>query len=86
MEIIREYAIYAKRCIVRTKTYHSELAHFENLFEEAKKDFPDLRTGEVIVVKYGGMRYKNTFGIEFCRLEKIVPETYLRIKKLENTF
>ena len=85
MEIIREYSTEAKRCVIRTNTYASDLSHFMNLFEEARKDFPDLKLDEVKVEHYGGERHKGFFGIEFDRAEEIVPETYARMKKLECT-
>lgn len=85
MEIIRQYSIESKRCVIRTNTYKSDLSYFMNLFEEARKDFPDLKLDEVKVEHYGGDRHKGIFGIEFDRPEEIVPETYVRMEKLECT-
>ncbi len=85
MKIIREYSTYAKICVIRTNIYGSQLSHFMNLFNEAKKDFPDLKPEEVDIKQFGGRRYKRTFGIEFDRPEESVPETYNRIENLEHT-
>lgn len=85
MKIIRQYSTDSKRCVIRTNTYISDLSHFMILFEEAKKDFPDLKIDEVKVEHYGGERHKGIFGIEFDRPEEMVPETYTRMKRLECT-
>ena len=65
MKIIREYAIDKGICVIRTETYTNTLEHFENLFTEAKKDFPELESKDVSIVQFGGEYFKNMFGIVF---------------------
>jgi hypothetical protein len=80
MEIIKEY----RDCIVvlRTKTYAKTLGYFVELFNEAKKDFPQLDPDNVQVVKYGGRYYKGTMGIEF-EIVGDKPVDYREIVELE---
>ena len=65
MTIIKEFCLYSRQCIIRTDTYAHSLRHFQNLFEIAKKDYPDLKPENVEVIHYAGERYARTFGIEF---------------------
>lgn len=87
MDIIREYCkpktIGALPiCVVRTKTYASSLAHFDELFTVAQSDFPDLRREDCEAVHYAGQRYRGTYGIEF-RWSGEIPENYQKIEYLE---
>ena len=52
---------------IRTNYYASDLEYFLNLFEIAKKDFPELREEDVKFVHYRGQRIKGIFGLEFSR-------------------
>jgi hypothetical protein len=66
--IIKEYVNIPSgvvRVILRTPTYARSLAHFERLYAEAQKDYPNLAREQVDVTHYGGDSYKGTFGIEF---------------------
>lgn len=51
--------------ILRSDLYSSSLDYYLKLFEEAKKDFPDLDCNDVKCVEYGGNTIKGTRGIEF---------------------
>ena len=78
MNIIKEVA----NCtvILRTLTYQESLSHFMLLYDEAKKDFPNLKTDEVRVKHYGGNSFKGTNGIEFTIGSKeSTPESYQKI-------
>lgn len=49
------------------------------LFDIAKKDFPNLEPDDVQVIKYGGIRYAKTYGIEFdADQSKITDEYYVK--------
>lgn len=52
--------------------------------DEALGDFPDLRTENISVKKYGGKIYAHTFGIEFTPT-KHVTISYSPISHLEDT-
>jgi hypothetical protein len=52
-------------CIIRASNYCHSLAHFLNLVEVAKKDYPDIAMSDVSIEKYGGDRFKRTWAIEF---------------------
>lgn len=69
--------------ILRKNTYSSTLAKFLELYNEARKEFPNLQTDEVRVVHFGGERYKYTFGIEFYAITTSIPEGYTQIGILE---
>jgi hypothetical protein len=57
-----------------------------NMFEIAKKDFPDLLMTDVKVAHYGGDTISGTFGIEFPVPENVViPATYKIIDQLPVT-
>lgn len=89
MDIIREYVQNGGRvaCVIRANVYTSTLSHFMKLFEEAKRDFPDLEAGDVEVKHYAGERYSRTFGIEFSRpVGTIIPNAYFRRESLERSF
>jgi len=81
MNVIKETC--NDRCVIRTKTYANNLQHFIELFEEAKKDFPQLEPGSVEIVQYGGQDIKRMFGIEF-NIKGEKPTTYRKIPYLEN--
>ena len=65
MDIIKEYCYDARRVILRSSTYSRSMEYFNELYAEAKKDFPFLTPDMVEVTHYAGRRYKGTFGIEF---------------------
>ena len=71
------------RFVLRANHYGRTLNLFDNLYEEAKKNFPLLNRADVEVVQYGGISYKHTFGIEFWAGDFIIPEGYERIAELE---
>ena len=68
--------------VLRTDHYGNSLSVFEYLFAKAKDDFPDLQSPSVNVVKYGGWRYKNTYGIEF-HIDGELNSAYNIIERLE---
>lgn len=83
MNIIKEYT--DNHAIIRTTTYAHSLLHFQELFDIAKKDFPNLDSKDVSITKYAGKRYKGTFGIEFtCPLFVKIPDDYVEIDHLED--
>jgi hypothetical protein len=84
IEVIREYCPKVKRYVIRTDSYGCSLGFLSMLFEEAKKDFPNLGAEEVFIKNYAGIRYARTFGIEF-QIEGNVPEGYREIPTLEYT-
>lgn len=71
------------RVVLRTTYYNRTLANIENLFAEAKTDFPKLESKDVDVMVYQGMYYKGTYGIEFNAEIETVPEDYSEIHQLE---
>ena len=82
MDIIKEST--GSIAVLRTDSYIHTLAHFLELFEEAKKDFPGLKPEEVEIVRYGGIRYAKTFGIEFrIPTGKTCPAAYAKIEQVE---
>lgn len=81
--IIKEFCEDGRTAVIRENNYGSGLDKFMRLFEEAQKDFPGLLYENVSVVKYGGRRYKGTFGIEFETSS--APNSYIRINALEYT-
>jgi hypothetical protein len=82
MNIIKEYYPPASKCILRTDTYGCSFELIRELFDEARRDFPELEAKDVEVVLYAGTRYAHTLGIEF-RTNGPVPATYSEIPKLE---
>ena len=70
--------------VIRTDTYARSIDHVLRLFEELKKDFPEINPREVNVVEYAGSNYAGTLGLEF-RKPKLVSENYRRIPQLEKT-
>jgi hypothetical protein len=84
MDIIKEST--GSIAVLRTDNYVHTLAHFLELFEEAKKDFPELKPEDVEIVHYGGERYAKTFGMEFeIPKGKICPAAYAKIEQVEMT-
>lgn len=72
--------------VVRTGHYGSQLSYIDLLFAIAKQDFPALKRDDVNVVRYGGEKYANTFGIEFPIPSKAtIPDEYQKISQLEMT-
>jgi hypothetical protein len=81
--MIKEYCEPSARVVIRESRYGSQLDKFIRLYEEALKDFPNLKMRDVEIVKYAGERYAKTFGIEFH--SPFAPDTYARISALEYT-
>ncbi len=72
--------------ILRTEMYDDRLSYFLDLFEEAKKDFPDLVAKQVKALKYGGDTHKGQRGIEFTfDLPYKIPDGYIAGIKLIDT-
>lgn len=66
MAMIKErWEHHGNHYLVRTNCYGSSFEFIKNLVREAKKDFPDLIEGQIIVQKYRGDRIKGIYGIEF---------------------
>lgn len=89
MKIIKEYCPEARTCILRTNTYANTLQHINMLVEEAKKDFPNLLDESIVIVKYAGISYARTYGIEFNIIQfhlSEVPNGYDLISSLEKTY
>ena len=51
--------------MLRTDFYDNSLDYFLKLFEDAKKDFPDLKAEDITCQEYGGDTIKGLRGIEF---------------------
>lgn len=77
----KEYCEKSHTAVIRDENYGSQLEKFIEFYNEALKDFPNLNASQVRIVKYGGRRYANTFGIEFEA--RGVPNYYTRIGQLE---
>lgn len=73
MNITRRYNKMFQKCIIITDKLMS-VAVAEALFDEAKKDFPDLKPENVMITMIGGEA-----GIMFEKAESQVPETYRRV-------
>lgn len=86
MNIIKEFCRTRNIIVIRTNTYSKTYAHISNLILLAKKDF-DVKDEDIIVVEYGGERYKRTIGIEFHIPSGTdwIPSEYTEISELENT-
>lgn len=81
--MIKEFCQESHRAVIRDNSYGNQLDKFIKFYQEALKDFPDLKLEDVEVVKYGGGRYAKTFGIEFYAFT--APDTYAEISRLEYT-
>ncbi len=87
MRIIKEYNIGERNIIVivRSDTYASSYKHISNLVEVAKKYF-NVSDEDIEVVKYGGDRYKRTYGVEFTvDLETEISADFQHISQVEYT-
>lgn len=62
--------------------YARTLAFIQALYEEARKDFPDLTPDQVEVVQFSESPIKGMFGITFA-LDVTPPESYTRRSRLE---
>ena len=81
MSVIKE--CYRSTVVLRPDTYAPRsLSYFDLLFEEAKKDFPDLNRNSVTVRSFAGKSNKNTIGIQFVVLGQ-KPESYIRVTELK---
>lgn len=78
MRIIKECV--GHDCILREDNYDTSLAKITRLFNEARRDFPQLREAQVRIVFYGGDRYSRTLGIEFTApvSQGPIPDSYRR--------
>ena len=87
MAIFREHCPGAQKCVLRSDTYEHSLASLEQLFKEAKRDFPYLTVERVQVTQFAGPIYARTYGIEFVvRDGEDVPAEYRRVSELQGTF
>ncbi len=87
MRIIKEYNIGERNIIVivRSDTYASSYKHISNLVTVAKNNF-NILDEDIEVVKYGGERYKRTYGIEFTvDLETEIPVDFVHVSQVEYT-
>ena len=84
--MIKEYVKLAAghHFIIRKDSYDNRLSAFDELYEEAQQDFPNLRRSDAQITHYSGERYKRTWGIEFT-LPDEPPEGYTQIKEVELT-
>ena len=83
-EIIKEFCEASSTVVFRSNAYGSQLDKFMEFFEEARKDFPELKESDVRVVHFSGKYYAKTFGIEFKTED--APDSYVRIQHLEYTY
>lgn len=85
--VIKEYVELRDgyRFILREDNYDKRLSKFQNLFEVAWYDFPNLKPDQVEIVQYGGERYKRTMGIEFTVQVDTIPEGYEKRPQVELT-
>jgi len=83
-QIIKEYCTGKKISIIlRTETYDNSLQYFLMLFEEAKKDFPNLTAEDVKAALYAPPIHESQRGIEFTiSLDDKIPEGYKEIPLL----
>lgn len=72
-------------CIIRCNDYGSSLQHFLDLYQIALADYPELKLEEVSIVKYGGDRFKRTFGIEFSTNDTTAPTGWIEIHEVHLT-
>ena len=80
--IIKECIHSHKKCAITTNCYGSSLRFIDELFDEAKKDFPTLERNDVEVVKYGGRIRKQMYGLEFMAPGP-VPASYFSVEDFE---
>ncbi len=83
--IVKEDCPSLKRCVVRVEWYGGTWDVFQDLVGEARKDFPELQDNQIVVVKFGGTAYKQTYGIEFQVNVDNTPEGYREVHRLEIT-
>jgi len=84
MRIIKEYCEETGHIVLRTNTYARSVGHIVRLFEEAKKDFPELIMDECNIDYYAGVHHARTYGMLFKA--KNAPENYFRINRLEQVY
>jgi len=72
------------RVIFTTRTYAQTLWFLVDLYNEAKKDFPNLKMSDVDVNRYGGDSRNGMYGIEFYG--DTIPKEYIRINDLNHSF
>lgn len=72
------------RFILRREDYSHRLNKIIELYDEARRDFPNLPLADVEIVQYGGRRYRRTFGIEFT-LDTPIPAGYVEVAQVEDT-
>jgi hypothetical protein len=83
MEIKKEFC--GNTVVIRTNCYGKSLEFITGLYEEAKKDFPDLQPSDVNVVYYAGKSYARTYGIEFKVAHVVtIPPNYFELRSLES--
>lgn len=70
-------------CCVRWRGYVYSVEHIRILAFTANEDFPDLRESEMRIRQYDGERTRGFFGIEFLVPPESVPDSYVRLGKLE---
>ncbi len=79
MDIIKQYFQLKSGFvlfILRTNLYSESLQYFLTLFEEAKKDFPDIKAKDIAATEYDGDTIRGTRGIEF----RIKPKGKAKVK------
>jgi hypothetical protein len=77
--------IQKARCVVRSNVYCSTYDHISELVEEAKASYPYLKDNDINIVRYGGIHYANTMGIEFSPITDEVIDGWNEIDRLEFT-
>jgi hypothetical protein len=70
-------------CIIREMTYGMTLAKAMRFYAEAKRDFPALEYGDVVLVPFAGNTKARTWGIEFPSGGATIPDSYQSIPRLE---
>lgn len=85
----KQYCRKGVDTVVLIANHHNYSKSFDLIFafaEELYKDFPILRSPDIVVVIYGGDRYKRMIGVEaHIPNDVFIPVEYKEIKELEFT-
>ena len=79
MTYTKEFRFLSRRdalCMVSFGKNRRSLQHLENLYQEARKDFPNLAREDVMVVFYDDQEQSRLVEIEFYCHPDLVPRGY----------
>lgn len=87
--LVREYVDVPQHSqriiIIRNRGYYYSVGMAMRVYLTALLDF-FVSPGALKIVRYGGIRYKYTFGVEFTvKMKKRPPKGYFKIRNLEYT-